>query len=389
MKTLHLYLLRQVLATLIMTVVVFTFVLMLGNVLKEILTLLVNRQASLLAVLEAFGLLIPFVLVFALPMGMLTANLLVFGRFSADHELTAARASGVSLVSLITPILLLSVALSGVAALINMQIGPQSRVAYKNLLSRVGMARLELLLREKTFIKDIPRKIIYLGKVDGLNLSDILIYELTKQGTVEGYIRASEGTIEVDRTNNLINVRLLDAWRVGMAEGRRVQIYAAETDLTFTNTLAARTDPTVKLTDMTIDQLWDQLRDLERRVVDPIPVRGLTREELAARQRELDRQRLDVTLPVMVQIHRQVSFSFACIAFTLVGIPLGIRAHRRETTFGIAVALLLVLLYYSFFILGQAFQNRPEFYPHLILWVPNFLFQGIGAILLWRANRGI
>jgi lipopolysaccharide export system permease protein len=292
-------------------------------------------------------------------------------------------------VSLITPILLLSVALSGVAALVNMQIGPRSRVAYKNLLSRVGMARLELLLREKTFIKDIPRKIIYLGKVDGFKLSDILIYELTKQGTVEGYLRASEGTIEVDRTNHVINVRLVDAWRVGLIEGRRVQVYAAETDLTFTNTFAARTDPTVKLTDMTIDQLWDQLRDLERRVVDPIPVRGLTREELAARQRELDRQRLDVTLPVMVQIHRQVSFSFACIAFTLVGIPLGIRAHRRETTFGIAVALLLVLLYYSFFILGQAFQNRPEFYPHLILWVPNFLFQGIGAILLWRANRGI
>ena len=389
MKTLHLYLVRQVLGTLIMTVVVFTFVLMLGNVLKEILTLLVNRQASLLSVIEAFGLLIPFVLVFALPMGMLTANLLVFGRFSADHELTAARASGVSLVSLITPILLLSVALSGVAALVNMQIGPRSRVAYKNLLARVGMARLELLLREKTFIKDIPRKIIYLGKVDGFKLSDILIYELTKQGTVEGYLRASEGTIEVDRTNHVINVRLVDAWRVGLIEGRRVQVYAAETDLTFTNTFAARTDPTVKLTDMTIDQLWDQLRDLERRVVDPIPVRGLTREELAARQRELDRQRLDVTLPVMVQIHRQVSFSFACIAFTLVGIPLGIRAHRRETTFGIAVALLLVLLYYSFFILGQAFQNRPEFYPHLILWVPNFLFQGIGAILLWRANRGI
>lgn len=389
MKTLHLYLVRQVLGTLIMTVVVFTFVLMLGNVLKEIFTLLVNRQASLLSVLEAFGLLIPFVLVFALPMGMLTANLLVFGRFSADHELTAARASGVSLVSLITPILLLSVALSGVAALVNMQIGPRSRVAYKNLLARVGMARLDLLLREKTFIKDIPRKIIYLGKVDGFKLSDILIYELSKQGTVEGYLRASEGTIEVDRTNHVINVRLVDAWRVGLIEGRRVQVYAAETDLTFTNVFAARTDPTVKLTDMTIDQLWDQLRDLERRVVDPIPVRGLTREELAARQRELDRQRLDVTLPVMVQIHRQVSFSFACIGFTLVGIPLGIRAHRRETTFGIAVALLLVLLYYSFFILGQTFQNRPEFYPHLILWVPNFLFQGIGAILLWRANRGI
>jgi lipopolysaccharide export system permease protein len=388
MKILHLYLLRQVLAALVMTVAVFTFVLMLVNVLKEILLLLVNQQTSLYSVVQAVGLLIPFVLVFALPMGMLTATLLVFGRFSADQELTAVRASGVSLVSLITPILLLSVALSGVAALVNMQIGPQSRVAYKRLLSSVGMSRLTSLLSEKTFIKDVPGKIFYVGRVDGEHLSDILIYELTRSGTVEGYIRASEGWIQVDSTNNVINVRLLDAWRVGMLEGRRVHFYAAETELSFTNTFASGGSDRVKLSDMTIEQLWDQLQDLERRVADPLPLNDAPPEQLSGRQRELQKQRGDITLPVMVQIHRQFSFSFACIGFTLVGIPLGIRAHRRETTFGIFVALILVVIYYSFFILGQSFQTNPEYYPYLILWLPNFIFQGVGGILLWRANKG-
>src|SRR4030095_1984161 len=165
MRTLHFYLTRQVLATLSMTVAVFTFVLMLGSVLKEILGLMVGGQVGPGFLVEAIALLIPFVLVFALPMGMLTAALLVFGRFSADNELTAARASGISLVALISPILLMSVVFSGVCAAVNLHVAAYCRVAYKRLLFEFG-AQAGLFIQEKTFIKDFPDRIVYAGEVD-------------------------------------------------------------------------------------------------------------------------------------------------------------------------------------------------------------------------------
>jgi lipopolysaccharide export system permease protein len=391
MRTLHRYLTRQIVATMLMTVVVFTFVLLLGNVLKEILGMLVNRQATLIMAVQAIGLLIPFVMVFALPMGLLTATLLVFGRFSADQELNAVRASGVSLVALVTPVLLLSAVMTLVSAWVNLEVAPKCRVAYKRLLVNVGLSQAGLLLPEKTFIKDFPNKIVYIGKIEDSDLKDVLIYNLNADGKVDYYIRARAGKLETDQANQVIHVQLTDAWRVGLMEDSEVPvpIYAAESSLSYTNRPDEVRIDKMQLSDMTFGELRAQLRLLESRVRYLGPLPKLTREEALEKLREIKEFRADITLPIRLQIHSKIAFSFASIGFTLVGIPLGIRAHRRETTFGIALALILVLLYYSFFIIGQSLDTRPEFFPHLILWVPNFLFQAIGMVLLWRANRGV
>jgi lipopolysaccharide export system permease protein len=386
-KTLHTYLTRQVLAALLMTVAVFTFVLLLGNVLKEILALLVNRQATLGLVAEAVGLLIPFVWVFALPMGMLTATLLIFGRLSADQELTAMRASGVSLLSLISPILLLSLALCALSALVNMEIAPRCRVAYKGLLDQVNVQVSSILIPEGRFLKDIAGYIFYVGKNRRGELQEVLAFRLKNQTNVDQIVRAARGRLEVDAAAREATLTLYDSKIVTLSDG---VVSPGSGDWTVRVSLqpSRKGSAGPKVSDMTFLQLCQGLEELEQQINLPARLDRRTPEELRAMKKELQKNRQAATTPYRVQIHQQISFSFACFGFTLVGIPLGIRLHRRETNVGIAVALLLVAIYYSFIMVGQALDTRPECVPHLIVWAPNFLFQAVGAVLLWRANRG-
>lgn len=387
MRILHAYLTRQVLAAVAMTVMVFTFVLLLGNVLREILNLLVNGQATLGLVIHAIGLLVPFVLVFALPMGLLTATLLVFGRFSADNELTAVRSSGVSLISLVGPVLLLAAAMSCVAAVINLEIAPRCRSAYRDLMFQAGRERSTALIVEDRFMDDFPGFVVYVGRKDGTNLHDVLLYKLDAEGRMESRFHAALARIVSIGVSNEVVLELNRVYQYDFLRWDTSYAESARTSLKFRS--LGQSGRGQRLKDMTFFQLRDQQRELDRMIQFRAPPAGTEATVLRERRRQIESSRADLSMPIQVAIHRQLAFSFASIGFALVGIPLGIRAHRRETSIGIAIALILVSFYYGFIILGQALESRPEFAPHLILWIPNFLFQAVGAVLLWRANRGL
>jgi lipopolysaccharide export system permease protein len=381
-KTLHRYVVTEVLTTLFMTVVVFTFVLLLGNLLREILTLLINHQATFGVLLQAIALLIPWVMVLALPMGMLTATLLFFGRFSADQELTAVRANGISLVALITPVLLLSVALSIVCGWFNLSVGPRCRVAFKAIVEGQGFKAADTMagLAEDRYI-DLPaddkdpdkvHRVIYIGTIKGNDLKEIRYYEFQDQRKVVD-VRASHGLMLITNSPPEATLVLYNAWMINLPKQVSTNnppeephwmppAFFAEIQTNFNIRTAHKETSKPRLADMTFAQL-----QAEKRVRDQQP--GVD------------------TTPILMQMHRQAAFSCACFGFTLIGIPLGIRAHRRETNVNAAIAILLVLVYYSFIILGQALESRPEIAPYLILWIPNFIFQVVGAVLLWKINR--
>jgi lipopolysaccharide export system permease protein len=351
--------------------------------------LLFGGHISAWLLLKAIGLLIPFACIYALPMGFITATLLVFGRFSADQELTAARAGGVSLLSLISPILALSLLCCALSAWFNMDIGPRARVAFVNLKGALVADLANSEIPEGRFISDFPGYIFYTEKNNNGQLENVLIYHLQDKTNVDMTFHAARGHLNPLRADKQLVIDLYDVNMISPGlHGNNVNLgYTPSTQVNFSSSSLTNRVNKPKVNDMTFVQLQQELKDLED--LNLIGAGTNSTDELKVQLQQLRLQKKDLTEPVRVIMNRQIAFSFACFGFTLVGIPLGIRVHRRETNIGIAIALLLVVVYYAFIMLGQSLAGRPELYPHLILWLPNFIFQAVGAVLLWRANKGI
>jgi len=346
-----------------MTVLVFSFVLLLGNLFKEIAALMASGRVSPGFLLKAIGLLIPYVLVYSLPMGMLTATLLVFGRFSAEHELTAARAGGISLLSLSAPVLAIGVLMSALCGWMNLQVAPQCRLAYKTMLFEYGLENAAVLLTEKGFT-DFPGHRVYVESIDGNTLRDVMIYQYDEAGNLKRRMHAEEASLELDAETEQVMLTLRSVDGFEFSDGKeRTFVYSKYGPMALGNKPMESRQRPPKLKELSFGQLRARIAKLKQQGKDPTPAQ--------------------------IQLHQKVALSFACIGFTLIGIPLAIRTHRRETNIGIAMALVLVTGYYGLIVLAQALEGQPSLLPHLWMWLPNFLFQGIGCMLLWKMNRGI
>jgi lipopolysaccharide export system permease protein len=106
-------------------------------------------------------------------------------------------------------------------------------------------------------------------------------------------------------------------------------------------------------------------------------------------QQEIHRLRAAGIYPAaaLLEAHERVAAAVACVAFTLIGIPLGIKTSRRETSIGIVIGLGLALFYYLMLVAANSMRNRPSLYPEAMLWTPNLVFELLGVWLLWRVSR--
>ncbi len=378
MNLIHRHIFANVVLTCAAAVGMFAFVLLLGNVLKDLLGHVLAGQLAIGTVAELVALTIPVVVSYALPMGMLTGVLLVLGRMSSDREVTALRASGVSVAWLSAPILFC--ALLGVILnlAINFQFMPLAKVAYETEFAAALRQNPLSFIVPKTFIRDFPGYVIYAGDKKDSVLKDFWLWELDGKQRVKRFVRADAGRVEFNEKKNEL-VLTLEHVQAEMRDEKDPENFseargaASADELPFVLSLdkiAGGSSVRVKQKWLTFDQLMQEWRRLDR----PDPA-------VPTVERENQKMRVQIT------IHEKFATAFSVLSFALIAIPLGIKVSRKETSANLGMGLGLAMAYYFATIVIGWFDTHTALRPDLLMWLPNLVFQGLGLAMFYRIDR--
>lgn len=378
MGLLHRHLLYAVAGACALTVGVFAFLLMAAQGLRDLLGYVLAGQIDLGTALRLLALLLPYVAVHALPVGLLTAVLLVLGRMSSQHEITAMRAAGLSLGYIARPVWLLA-GLGVLASLyLNFEAMPRTQATYQQI--RVDALRSNPVnfIVPKTFIREFGNQVVYAGERQGPELRDLWVWRLDKAKRVIDVVHARSGRVEFREEDNRLVLTLREVSvetrdRERPEDFSRPQPIANSDSLTVELPVEAffgqRQSVTKKFKWMTYAELT------ERR--DALAAKGA--EATAAERRDLGR--------VKATLGEKGAASFAVLAFALVAVPLGIKVSRKETSANLGVAVALMLGYYFLRELTGLAEGNPDLRPELWAWLPPVIYVGAGVWLFRRLDR--
>ena len=358
----------------------FVFVLVAGNILTQVSSAIASGRVSGWEGLELVGLLIPGVLPYALPLGLLTGVLIAFGRMSSQQELTAMKASGRSLGRIARPALLLAGGLALLSAWLNLEIAPSANTEYRRLLLGSAKDNPASVIVPGKLNRQFPGMVIRAAERDGEVLRDFWLWSVDERGRLTQTVHAREARLAPSlnrKGEGILRVELTDARLEKRQPGDETFaspssfIQARTTSLEFAASGVFKDGENFqrKLRWLTTSELLDAMD------------KGWQVAPNATRKEKEQGQMLAAT-----QLMAHLASAFSVFSLAFLAVPLAVRVGRSETFVNAAIALGVALTYYLLTSMA-AYVKDPDLRPDLLIWLPNVVVVGLAWTLLRRAAR--
>ena len=379
----------QLATAVVMSLGLFIFVLVTGNVLRRVVGELVNGRISVSMLFEIIGLICVSVVPYAMPLGMLTGVLLILGRMSSSNEILAMKAAGMNLWRIVSPIFFIAFIGVCVSAYINCFWAPSATNKYRTILKSTFRDSPTKLIVPGTLFTEFPGYSIYAESREGDELKNFWIWELDKASRPIRTTHAEKATIRfveaesIDDEDSLC-IELSNA--VTEERSRKHPEKIVEDHLKFSNIERA---PKISiplgeiLNKDVVSKKKRKLRWFTLPELFELREEGWRCDPKTATPEELFTERVQIQF----QMQNYLTSAVACFSLAILGIPLGIRVSRSETFVNIGIALALALTFYMLTTFISWLEDHPSLRPDILGWIPNILYQIIGFILLRKAAK--
>lgn len=359
-RILSLYIIREISSLFLLGITVFTLILLMGRLIK-LTEMVVSRGVPFTDVARMIMYLMPSFLVFTIPMAFLLAVLLAFGRLSADNEVTILKASGVSLVQIMPPVLFCAL-LAAILALSASIVGvPWGNSAFKELSFKVLKQNASATIREKIFWDEIPGVILYTDQYDDQTqtLKGVIIHDGRNPGRPMT-IFARQGTIAGGAGQQALRLSLADGSIHAAGKGDEYRLVLFGEYIMSVGGEGSAAGISRNELDMKVGELLKQ--------IDNPATAPKTR------------------LKMLSELHSRFAFPFASLVFAFIAVPLGIQNRRSGKSSGFSISIGILLSYYLMLSLVRTLAEKGGVPPAIALWMPNLVFLAIGWYLLRLAS---
>ena len=358
MRLLDRYIGREVVSHAALGLAVFTFVFFIPQLVR-LMDLVVRHSGGMGTVALLFLCLLPPVLVFAVPMAVLVGVLIGLGRFSADSEIVALHASGISLRRLLVPIGFVALGCSLTTLLITFWLSPLSLRTLRRLEERILSSQAPFAVQPRVFDERFPRFVLYVQDVTAAATHWRDVFLASSGGSQTSTITtAKEALVVSGAGKNQVEIHL-GSGSTHEYDSRQPDRYSVttfgETDIP----IAGRASSSTSLS----------VTDAEQYLPSLLGARGTAWRE------------------AHIEIQRRLAFPAACLVFALLGVPIGVRPRRGGRAAGMILTLVLIGGYYFIFVTGDHMARQGSISPWAGIWAANIVAAVVGFAFLRRIEN--
>ena len=412
-KIINRYIIKELTIPFLSSLFILIFVLLSNFILKNMDKFL-GKGLSLGTVLKFLVYNSAWIVSLAIPMSILIATLMAFGRLSSDNEITAFKASGISMNKLLLPAMIFGLIVFSLITPFNLWVLPEMNHNVRKISHEISRNRPDIEFNEQ-LLNTFSDKIIYVGKrLNTHSFDNVVIFDkaqkdhttiMAEKGNFKSFqdgivINLQNGSIHEELANNEYRKTYFDIYKIAIPfdqlefnlsnnlirQERELNVNALLKKIASYKNNIKNSEQKITLNDNKIDSLNKLLTIHENK-------KNLLMINMIKNQIDNQTSRKDKNFKLIknykkqinkysVEVHKKFSIPIACFIFILLGTPLGVMAKNSNMSVSIAISILFFIVYWSFLIAGEDFADRGRFNPALSMWAPN-IFLGMIAFYLY------